>query len=163
MNPLESLRDIHEPPAIAWWPIAPGWWILFILIFVLVSAFVYWLKHRTQRQANVDYRQAAIQELHQIEQRLKEDGDEQQFIHALSVLMKRYVHAYRPDASALTGQAWLSFLDQTGGDGKFQAFHHQLCVAPYAATPITQTDELLSLVKHWMQHLPKHTHSLEQA
>src|SRR5690606_27121013 len=34
MNPAAApdLRDIHLPPAPAWWPPAPGWWLLAILV-----------------------------------------------------------------------------------------------------------------------------------
>ncbi|MDP7406676.1 MAG: DUF4381 domain-containing protein, partial [SAR324 cluster bacterium] len=30
-DPLAALRDVHLPPAVSWWPPAPGWWIIFFI------------------------------------------------------------------------------------------------------------------------------------
>lgn len=156
MTPLDSLRDIHTPVPIGWWPLAPGWWILIVLTILLLIACILWFKRRQKNHTEQqDYRKAAIHELDHIVQQLKDTANSQQFIHNLSLLMKRYVHAYQPDASILTGQAWLTFLDRTGGNGKFQAFYHHLCVAPYAPTAVGQTDELIDTVRAWIQVFPQ--------
>ena len=31
MNPLDQLQPLIAPPAIHWWPPAPGWWLLALL------------------------------------------------------------------------------------------------------------------------------------
>lgn len=35
MSALDQLKDIHLPPAISWWPPAPGWWLLATLVLGL--------------------------------------------------------------------------------------------------------------------------------
>jgi cbb3-type cytochrome oxidase subunit 3 len=150
MNPLDALRDIHTPPPVDWWPPAPGWWLLFTLLIAAVVAFIYWRKRRPIKKHSHNYRQAAIKELQQIEQNWQSPDNDAECIQALTLLMKRYVNTYQPQASSLTGKAWLDFLDQTGGAGRFQQFHYQLCVAPYCQAAIQQKEELLALVRTWV-------------
>ncbi|MEM8682735.1 MAG: DUF4381 domain-containing protein [Pseudomonadota bacterium] len=49
MNPTEiPIRDLHLPPEISWWPLAPGWWvILAIVAIVLVLSVRAFLKNRS--------------------------------------------------------------------------------------------------------------------
>ena len=53
------LKDIHLPEAIGWWPLAPGWWILLLLIGLLIFAVVIWLR-RLARQAFVKHAQKIL-------------------------------------------------------------------------------------------------------
>ncbi len=42
MNPENiPIRDLHLPEMIAWWPVAPGWWVLFVL-FLFAFGFIIW-------------------------------------------------------------------------------------------------------------------------
>lgn len=157
-NPLDALRDIHTPPPIGWWPLAPGWWILAALIIIAIAAIVYWYKRRPKKKVIVDYRQTTLSELEKIANTEQDDA----FIQELTVLMKRYVHAYQPNAAALTGKAWIDFLDQTGGQGQFQTYHHQLCVAPYQPGKTEQKDELIKLVKNWISAFHLHANNMER-
>lgn len=62
-DPLSQLRDIHLPEPVSWWPPAPGWWILAVIILATLFFTVRWLvKHR----ANNCYRREAIQQLNEI-------------------------------------------------------------------------------------------------
>ena len=37
LNPQAlTLRDIHLPEPISWWPIAPGWWIIIASLFLFI-------------------------------------------------------------------------------------------------------------------------------
>ena len=52
---LAQLQDIHSAGQPGWWPPAPGWWILAIIL-LLVLAFVFrkivkWLSVRRRRKA----------------------------------------------------------------------------------------------------------------
>jgi len=47
-----ALRDIHLPPAPAWWPPAPGWWIVALLALLCIGAGLWlWRGHRRRRES----------------------------------------------------------------------------------------------------------------
>lgn len=62
-DPLAQLRDIHLPEPISWWPLAPGWWLITVIVFTMLFFSVRWL---IKRQANNCYRKEALQYLAQI-------------------------------------------------------------------------------------------------
>ena len=74
---LENLHGIMEPEAVSlWWPLAPGWWVL-IVIVTLASAIAVWRGVRTYRRNA--YRRAALAEIDAA------DGD----LQILPALLKR--------------------------------------------------------------------------
>ncbi len=117
--PLLELRDIHLPAAPPWWPPAPGWWLLAALALILLVLTAGWLLRAWNRQRR---RRALSAALHALEQGLTADPAPQRLAE-LSALLKRLAlkrHSQR-EVAALSGSAWLAFLDRTGGEGAFSA------------------------------------------
>src|SRR5215510_974212 len=115
---LDNLHDIVEPASIPWWPPAPGVWLLLGLVAVwLATGLVLWWVH-WRRQA---YRRAGLQELHGIAARLGHAPERAAALVDLAALLKRVaLVAYaREQVAALSGNAWLTFLDRTGGTAQF--------------------------------------------
>ena len=115
-DPFEELRDIHPPDAISWWPPAPGWWFLMVLVvFVMIVGLL-----RMRRYWRSPSR-AGARELVRIKREVRATGDDDALAAALSVLLRRCVLAAFPrrDVAGLTGDAWLEFLDHTGADRGF--------------------------------------------
>jgi len=115
---LDNLRDIVEPATIPWWPPAPAVWLLLGLVAVwLAAGLVLWWVH-WQRQA---YRRAGLRELREIAARLGHAPERVAALVDLAALLKRVaLVAYaREQVAALSDNAWLTFLDRTGGTTRF--------------------------------------------
>ncbi len=117
-DPLAGLRDIHLPLDPSWWPPAPGWWLLAVLVLLLSVAVA--LGWRRARRRGAPYR-AARRELQGIRNRYRDDGDAAAAARRVSVLLRRVVLAVRgePAVAGLVGERWLEFLDRAGATDAF--------------------------------------------
>jgi hypothetical protein len=155
MNPVTSqalpLRDIHLPPAPEFWPPAPGWWVLAVLLLVaLLAAIVYGLRllrlHRHRRNVL-----AALEELGEGESTESRGAP---LAAAVSALLKRVALARFPrkEVASLTGNAWLAFLDRTGGGGGFVSGPGRvLAIAAYTPDAVVDGAALIDLAKDWVR------------
>ena len=151
-DPLAALRDIHLPPAISWWPAAPGWWIiLFIILALLTLLFWYILQSRKKRQVS---RQANVA-LEQIEYRFLSSENTEEAFKELSILTRRVVLTLCDDSrvAGLRGKNWVSFLNHIAASHLKNL--EMLIVYPYLkkveADPLLLVDDL----RQWMKKLPK--------
>ncbi|MEZ5577178.1 MAG: DUF4381 domain-containing protein [Candidatus Competibacteraceae bacterium] len=118
-NPLADLRDIHLPEPVSWWPPALGWWLLAALSLVVIAGLL-WLWRYRRRQTP---RRAALAELARLRGDFRRDGDGTAVATGISALLRRLALAHFPrtQVAGLVGDAWLQFLDRTGGDNQFSA------------------------------------------
>lgn len=148
-----DLRDIHLPAEPGVWPPAPGWWLLFVLIMALVLWLgrLGWGRYRRLRR-----RQRILAEL----DRLQREGLRgPALIAAVSTLLKRValMRYPRTEVAALTGDAWLAFLDRSGGDGRFVGGAGQaLADGAYApeSVGLAQDEDqqaLFDVARDWLQ------------
>ena len=161
MNPASEplqLRDIHLPSDISWWPPAPGWWLLLGLIVLIsitgVVIYRYWQARKLYRAANL--------ELLAIQTAYAQHADDQQLVQALSIWLRRVCLSCYPRATVagLTGQDWLTFLDQQLSRSKHpqrfsDASGQVLINGPYQQSTQVDADVLLSLSRHWLKCLPR--------
>lgn len=102
------LRDIHLPSEPSWWPPAPGWWV----VIVLLAGILAWIAWRSYRHAR---RLRARRVLHDEYERIRRehsgaDAAARQ-VAALSELLRRAARRHQPQALTLKDEAWLAFLD----------------------------------------------------
>jgi hypothetical protein len=109
-NPLEQLRDLHLPGAVAWWPPAPGWWLTALIIIALIGAAVAWSLHRWRRGA---YRRTGAALVSACFERCCQDQDLRAYLQAVNAVLKRVALSSFPsrDIAALSGARWTEFLD----------------------------------------------------
>ncbi|WP_161957559.1 DUF4381 domain-containing protein [Mariprofundus sp. EBB-1] len=170
-DPLAQLRDIHLPDAISWWPLAPGWWMLFALILIIIAALFYYLRWRDIQKnkpiifSTQQVMQAALLELTNIEKVHAEtealsDGQARQIVADISQLLRRcavqltQIDNNPNSVAGLTGDAWLSWLDERWDRHDFmQGVGRILIDAPYQ-NGFSQNDtliELLTLCRDWLE------------
>jgi len=150
-DPLANLRDIHLPPPVSWWPLAWGWYVLFVVALVMVVALTIWLcRHWKARQQ----RQQFMQQLSQLRRRYQREEDNVAIAVALSTLLRRAALSIYPreKVAGLHQQAWLNFLNETGNTTAFTDGEGRVLVtAPYQAQAKYQMDRLFVLIQAWLE------------
>jgi len=145
-----QLRDIHLPDSVSWWPPAPGYWLILILILLMIVSV--WLFRRWYRQQKL--KRVIQNELRRIEQDFQQSNDALRLSRELSVLLRRVSLACFPNSGceSLVGEHWLSFLDQQLPDsGEFVAGVGQVLVtAPYSRQIDIDAQGLLVLCQRWV-------------
>ncbi len=118
MNPLDQLQPLIAPPAIHWWPPAPGWWLLAIITPLLAWGLWRLLrklpKKRKQGRDELPLdplRQAALAELAALSKPYDQPAGP--WLQQLNALLKRLCRSHYPQSNChtLNGRAWLAFLD----------------------------------------------------
>jgi hypothetical protein len=160
-DPLAQLRDWHLPDPIQWWPPAPGWWVsaALLLAVLLWLAGLRWRRHRRRGAAA----HSALRELAALRTTVQADGDTRAFVAAVSRLLRRFALARFPreQVAGLTGDAWLGFLDATGGgDGFRHGPGRALADLAYGGTragdPPPNPDALAELAEAWIRANRRH-------
>lgn len=153
-----QLLDIHLPGDPSWWPPAPGWWLLALLLTGLLVWALVWL--RTQRKKRRKIRQISAL-LEPVLERLITQHDTHSVAELNTLLRQLALIRYpREDIASLTGKQWLTFLDRSGKTSGFsQGAGKVLAELPYqaqssSASPLSESDAkaLVKLVRHWLKH-----------
>jgi hypothetical protein len=153
------LRDIHLPGPIAWWPPAPGWWLL--LALGLAALGLYGLRYFHGR-----HRRAALRGLQRVRLALEQGAEPVGCLQNVSTLVRRFAMttvakaatAPEPDVPGLIGEPWLNYLDSRWQRDAFvRGPGRRLLAAPYARpNSIARAEalELTTLCKEWLMVQP---------
>lgn len=142
---LAALRPLHVPAPVDWWPPAPGWWLLAAAIVLLLPVLVWWWRRRRW------LRRTALAELQQLAQSVASDS---QLATGVNQLLRRVALACFPprQVAALSGEAWLAFLDaHVAGGGFLSGPGRALLNAPYQADASLDRAALLALARRWIR------------
>ncbi|WP_445357335.1 DUF4381 domain-containing protein [Microbulbifer sp. ANSA002] len=106
---LAQLYDIQEPAPVSWWPPAPGWWLLALLIMLSLLGIALWIRYQRKQTERNRYKVKAVNLLNTVDISRPEATGE------INEILKRVaVTTYgRTRCGNLTGTAWLSFLEQS--------------------------------------------------
>jgi len=154
------LRDIHLPEPIGWWPPAPGWWLLTVIVLVICFIAARWLIRRYQGYAV--YR-SATRALSDVRSEYQSHQDAKRLVEDLSSLLRRVAITVttRDTAAGLTGLKWLEYLDRMIGQAHFNTDKGRILIeAPYKPSVDISADEILRLCETWVTEVSKPGHKI---
>jgi Domain of unknown function (DUF4381) len=162
------IRDIHLPGLIAWWPPAPGWWIVVALAVAALVAFaLYYAQGR--------HRRSALRSLASVRAALEQGAEPVACLQRVSTTLRRYAMttadeqsvaalravdgiADRPsseEVAGLIGQRWLRYLDSRWQRDEFSRGGGRLLLAAPYARPDTidrqHAIDLAALCAEWLK------------
>lgn len=143
-DPLAQLRSLHQPPDPSAWPLAPGWWLLALLV-LLAGLGLIWLIRWWRRPTA---RRLALREL----QRLQGCRQHDDFHDRLAAWWRRCAMARDgQQVAGLTGDRWKQQLQQAAPGVDISSVHRDLFEARYQRQPGAETDarQLLEISRRW--------------
>ncbi len=153
---LENLRDIAVLDRVPLWPLAPGWYVVGVLLLLIILCVTWSLIRRWQTQR---YRREALAELNRLEAAFHDPARRASALGALPALVKRVALAVWPrqTVASLSGLDFLEFLDTTGHT---QAFTNgpgsclpQLAYDPRIVTTVddARIAQLFGAIRTWVR------------
>lgn len=145
-----ALHPLHQPTAIAWFPAAPGYLILFALILFLLLAFSF---YRYQYQKKNQAKNQALALLKNYQAAYQKTGDSQHSSIQISALLRRVALIYhgRQAVAGLEGEAWIQFLCQYSKNLDFQGIKTYLLDLPFQPKRAEPLDALFKIAAAWIQ------------
>lgn len=140
-----ALRDIHLPPAPAWWPPAPGWWIVMVLLLLgcVVGLWLWRQQHR--RRA----RERAL--LAEVDDLVAQHGQDPQRLAAeLHALLRRAALRLDAGATQRRGNAWRTTLASVTAEPSTLDALMSLETVMYRPQTNIEVDAVAAAVRRWL-------------
>lgn len=152
MNPdlLSQLRDIHGAAPLGWWPPAPGWWLLALLLLVLLG----WLGRRVLVRYRVHQRRKQMLGwVDHLNANIDPQRDPQAYLSTLNRIFKLVALRAFPDqqCAVLNGQEWADFLIEKMNQKQSAASLGVLATGPYDPAPKFNPEQLSELSRYWIR------------
>lgn len=147
---LAQLRDIHLPDAIGYWPLAPGFYILGVCVFVVLIGGGYLL---IRHILNGRSKRAALRVLEAYQRDYLKQPNSQLGAARISELLKRVALVYYPRerVASLQGDTWVDFLTQTARNIDFKQVRALLVECPFQPSQPLDLQPLFNQAKLWIK------------
>ena len=140
---LDQLAPLREPSAIGWWPLAPGWWLVFFIVGFLFGLLGWALAKRWHKN---HYRRLALRQI-KVLQALDKPTLEQ-----VNKLLKATALRAWPsrEVAGLHGTKWLQMLSTSAPkvDGNWMQSLEKVYRTPSDPAP----EELLLGAARWIRY-----------
>jgi len=149
------IRDIHLPDNVDWWPIAPGWWLVFLLL-LFFTLLAYKKYKKTYGTVKIETKRSdkTITNALNLLNDINNVDDDKQAIIKLSILLRRTAMSLygREHVAGLTGAQWLSFLDAKGQTTDFSSGSGKVLIQqPYKKLTRYDRKQVVGITKQWLQ------------
>lgn len=148
---LQKLRDIHLPKPPGFWPMAPGWYCLAVMLLFLLGTVMYLLVRRHRR---LRPKREALKLLMAYERQYAAQGSAAVISAKISELLKRLALVYFPrqEVASLHGDPWIEFLGSTSRKIDFNEVRVLLLEVPYGReTTQVNLQALFRSAKSWIK------------
>lgn len=147
---LAQLKDIHLPDSIGWWPLAPGWYALMLIILIIVAALAYWLR---KRHKNALAKNQALELLKSYTRQYEKDRNTQLASARISELLRRVALVYYPRTmvASLHSEAWIEFLNKTSKGVDFNPVKSMLLDSPFKTKETIDLQPLITQAQLWIK------------
>ena len=149
---LSRLQDIEGLDSASWWPLAPGWWFILIIIGLII---VFYLRHRAYKHT---WQYKTSQELEQMRKSLNSEVAPEIIIRLSEILRRIAIHKYsRAECAGLEGDSWLEWLTQKD-KSKFNWGRHGRLLTRTAYAPVGKEEislqelsRLIDATREWIK------------
>jgi hypothetical protein len=139
------LRDIHLPPNPSWWPLAPGWWGVALLLLAIVALAVWAWRKRHERRV---LERALLGELDTLSAQWRDEP--QKLAAALHQLLRRGALRYDAGAAHRHGDEWRRTLAIIPIDAPTVDRLMTLEDAMYRPGASFDIDATVAATRHWL-------------
>jgi hypothetical protein len=152
MNPdlLSQLRDIHSAAPVSWWPPAPGWWVLGLLLLVLLA----WLGRRVVARYRVHQRRRQMLGwIDHLNTNVDPQNNPQAYLSTLNRIFKLVaLRAFQSEnCAAMAGQDWADFLIEKMKKSQSSESLGVLVSGPYDPAPKFDPELMCELTRSWIR------------
>jgi len=148
-DPLSQLRDIHLPETGGFWPPAPGWWILLVLLAMLLIAGLLVIRHKQKKNR---WLKLARRELNRLAQQASQ---EPRWFAQLNTLLKQCARERYPGEhpEAMSGSSWAGFLVKTSPDQRVasRSLVEAMINSCWRPEAETTPEQALTFARSWLE------------
>ena len=144
---LTELKNIHQPSIISVFPLAPGWYLLGILLLIAGGIIFRQLRKKSLRQKQ----RAEIFQLF-TECRSRQHNPAE-MLAEISILLKRVAIMRCPEQQTQTlfGEKWLLFLNTSGKTTNFTNGAGNILGNPYQQHTQKISDDFFAVIQQWLR------------